>query len=337
MKIGKVSENAYKRSVLQQLKTRREEVLVGAGLGEDCAIFSFENTVCKRKMNSPITVTSVVEGTEPIEYLITDGMNRLAVRGAEPVAVTVHVLLPLDCEEKVLKEIIAGAEKACKQLGIQVAQASGRVMEAVNCPFTTVVSYGVADKDADYHTVKAVSAGQDIVVSRWIGLKGTVLLANKYRDVILERYPKWICDEAMGFDKYFSTANEAAVAIKSGVCTMLNVAEGGILAALWELAEGAGVGLTIELKKLPIRQETVEICNHLNVNPYELWSAGCLLMTAEDGQGLVDALSEVGVPAVIVGKITDSNDRLILNDDEVRYLDRPHSDSLYEKVKEIGL
>ena len=55
-------------------------------------------------------------------------------------------------------------------------------------------------------------------------------------------------------------------------------------------------------------------------------------MTAADGQGLVDALAAEGIPAVIVGRTTDSNDRLILNEDEVRYLDRPHPDSLYEKI-----
>jgi hydrogenase maturation factor len=138
-------------------------------------------------------------------------------------------------------------------------------------------------------------------------------------------------DEAAGFDRYRSVLPEAAVAIKSGVCAIHNVSEGGILAALWELAEGAGVGLTIDLKKLPIRQETVEICNHCNVNPYELLSGGCLLMTTSDGLGLVTALQQKEIPAVVVGKTTDSKDRLILNEDEVRYLDRPHEDSIYEK------
>ena len=38
MKIGKISENVLKRSVLKQIKTKREEVLNGAGIGEDCAI-----------------------------------------------------------------------------------------------------------------------------------------------------------------------------------------------------------------------------------------------------------------------------------------------------------
>ena len=41
MQIGKMPENALKRSVLRQIQTKREEVLHGAGIGEDCAIFSF--------------------------------------------------------------------------------------------------------------------------------------------------------------------------------------------------------------------------------------------------------------------------------------------------------
>ena len=39
-----------------------------------------------------------------------------------------------------------------------------------------------------------------------------------------------------------------------------------------------------------------------------------------------------GIPAVIVGRFTDSNERLILNEDEVRYMDRPQRDEIYKSV-----
>ena len=41
MKTGKLTENVWKRSVLKQIKYKREEVRIGAGVGEDCAILSF--------------------------------------------------------------------------------------------------------------------------------------------------------------------------------------------------------------------------------------------------------------------------------------------------------
>ena len=37
MKIGKVSETVLKRSIFKQIHTKRDEVLLGAGVGEDCA------------------------------------------------------------------------------------------------------------------------------------------------------------------------------------------------------------------------------------------------------------------------------------------------------------
>ena len=42
------------------------------------------------------------------------------------------------------------------------------------------------------------------------------------------------------------------------VFAMHDVTEGGIFGALWEMAEASGVGLEIDVKKIPIRQETVE-------------------------------------------------------------------------------
>ena len=150
--------------------------------------------------------------------------------------------------------------------------------------------------------------------------------------IMLARYPEYLIDEAASFDKYLSVIPEAATAMKSGVCVMHDASEGGIMATLWELAESSGVGLHIDLKKLPIRQETVEVCEFCDVNPYELLSGGCLVMTAEDGNALVRALEEQNIPAVVVGKITDSNDRIIVNGEEKRYLDKPKTDEIFRFI-----
>ena len=334
MKNGKVSENVYKRSILQQIKTKREEVVNGAGPGEDCAIFSFERGLRGEEKDTNVAdgyviVSCVQEDSLPVIPVLQRCVNVMAARGAETVAFALSFLLPLDGEEEVLRRAMAEAELFCEGQRIQIAQARGRVTATVREALVTATAYGRVLKDVSCHTVKAAAPGQEIVVSKWIGLEGTAILASRYRESLLARYPAWFIEEAAGFDHYLSTIPEAAVALKSNVCAMHNVSEGGILAALWELAEGAGVGLTIDLKKLPIRQETVEICNHCDINPYELLSGGSLLMTCENGNALVEALGQAGIPAAVVGKITDSRDRLILNEGEARYLDRPHEDSIY--------
>ena len=54
-------------------------------------------------------------------------------------------------------------------------------------------------------------------------------------------------------------------------------------------------------------------------------------MTTEDGSGLVAALESEQIPAVIVGKITTGNDRVILNEDEVRYMEKAQQDEIYKE------
>lgn len=339
MKNGKITENVYKRSILQQLKCKREEVLVGAGPGEDCAILSFsgreDSGKGKAAANCLVMTETCFAEDMPVEFEVARTLkhcwNLLAERGVRCVAVSLRILMPVTAQEGLLREILASAEQVCGENHVQIAQAGGSAMGAVSTPVLTVTAVGrcFAEEGNHFHGVKAARPGQDLVVCGYIGMEGSAILAQRHRSSLAARYPAWMIENARAFASKLSTVQEAEAAMKSGVCAVRNVSEGGILAALWELAEGAGVGLTVELRKLPIRQETVEICNHLNVNPYELLSGGCLLLTAEDGPGLVNDLQDQGFHAVIAGKITDSKDRLILNDEEVRFLDRPHPDSIY--------
>lgn len=371
MNTGKIPENILKRSVLRQIKTERKEVLNGAGIGEDCAVFSFSGryvTSCMQEAAIRLKddAEAVKYDTEPritMTHLIKRCTNNLAAAGAQPVSIMITLLLPKVFDEPDLKALMGEAEEICKELSMSIAGGQTRVTGKITTPIAVITGFGelflnksasgnttrnaagntavyvaghMADKAAGHasgntagYSPRNAAPGQDIVVSKWIGLEGTSLLAHKYREDLLSRYPAYLVDEAAGFDRYLSVLSEAAAAIEFGVCAMHDVSDGGIFAALWELAEAAGVGLTIDMKKLPLRQETVEICEYCNVNPYELLSGGSLIMTAKDGLGLVTWLKERQIPAVVVGKVTDSNDRLLLNGDEVRYMDRPKGDELY--------
>jgi hydrogenase maturation factor len=111
---------------------------------------------------------------------------------------------------------------------------------------------------------------------------------------------------------------------------MHDVSYGGVFGALWEMAESAGVGLEIELKKIPIRQETVEICEYFDLNPYKLFSGGCMLMAAPDGNALAATLAEAQIPAVVIGKTTAGNDRVLLQGEERRFLETAQTDELHK-------
>jgi hydrogenase maturation factor len=322
MRPGKVSENVLKRSVLKQIHTKREEVICGAGLGENCAVFAFPEG------DSMLVSThqNTVAGEDCTYFCIHKAVNNLAAAGAEPVAVELALLLPERVEEPELRDMMSQAEKACSELNIQLSGGSTKVSKMVNGSVATVTGIG----RRLCKEVPKAKPGQDIVITKWIGLEGTALLAKANEEKLATRYPMRLIREAQAFDRWLSVVPEAATAIKSGVYRMQDASEGGIFGALWEFGRMSGVGLEIDLKKLPIRQETVEICEFLELNPYELLSGGCLILAADNGFDLVDELEAIGIPAVVAGKITENNDRVLVNEDERRFLDLPKSDEIYK-------
>lgn len=325
MKIGKVPENVLKRSVIKQLHTKREEVLTGASVGEDCAALALASDEIFIISTDPITGTAQDIG----KLAIAVTTNDLASAGAEPVGVMLSILLPENYEEEDLREMMQQLETACGEIDVQIMGGHTEVTKAVNTPIVTVCGVGKA-KAGRMITTGGARAGMDLIATKWIGLEGTSILAKEKETKLCEHFTKEFVQTAKDFDRYLSVAREARIACECGVAAMHDVTEGGIFGALWEMAEASGVGLSIDLKQIPIRQETVEVCEFFDINPYELISSGCMLMASADGNTLVRELKKAGIAASVIGKATKGNDRVIIREDERSFLEPPKTDELYK-------
>lgn len=321
MKIGKLPESVLKRSVLKQLKNRRQEVVQGAGVGEDCALFSFSEGLGAVAVSSFCIWDEKIAGAQ-----IIAAVNNVAASSASPIALLVSAVLPKETEEGWIKQLAAEVEKVCCQLNLQAAGGDTRLSEEVTKPqlFVTVVGKLIGEKrpSGEYHP------GQEVVMTKWLGLSGTAILAGREREILQKRLPSSLIEEAEGFASMLSIIPEAEVARDYGVSGMHDVSRGGIFTALWELAERAGTGLEIEMKQLPIRQETVEITEILGINPYKLQGAGSLLLICDKGSELVKRLERENIPAAVIGRLTKDKAKLLRNGEEKRYLERPTGDSL---------
>ena len=120
------------------------------------------------------------------------------------------------------------------------------------------------------------------------------------------------------------------------VSSMHDVTEGGIFGALWEMAEASEVGLEIDLKEIPVKQETIEICEYFLLNPYCLISSGSLLMAGDNGYEVVRELKKAGIHGAVIGKAVKGRDRVVINDNERRNLEPPKSDELYKVMSQEG-
>ena len=170
----------------------------------------------------------------------------------------------------------------------------------------------------------------DLVLTKWIALKGTFELASRKGEQLLSRFPSVMIQDAAEFERYLSTEREYQISGGYGAAAIYPLGKGGILNGLWNMLEQMEAGMEIDLRKIPIRQESVEICEFFDLNPYMALGGGSALIVTENGEELVDALEQAGIPATLIGQTVDNNDRIIINDEDARYLTPPKGDDIYK-------
>ena len=325
MKIGKLPEPMLIRSVLKEVEHRRDEVLVGPAVGQDCAVVELGEGEVFVLSSDPITGTTKHIGRHSVHITAND----LAASGADPLGIMLTILLTPDTQEGELKEMMRGVERACKELNMEVMGGHTEITQVVKQPLISLTGVGKMKKEKIL-TTASVKPGQDILITKWIGLEGTSVAAKEKEEELLKKFAPSFVETAKDFDQYLSVVPEAKIARDWSISAMHDITEGGVFGALWEMGSGSGVGLDIDLKKIPIRQETVEICEVLGLNPYILMSSGSMMIAADDGYGLAEKLKQAGIPAAVVGKATEGKDRILRNGEDTRYLDKPQSDELYK-------
>lgn len=325
MKTGKVPVNILKRSIINEIKQKNKEVFKGAGVGADYALLRL------KALEDIVVTTNIYEASNSLSAALAvyKAGNNMACSGAVLIAVTVSMTLPVEFQESELKAYMKAMDDAAEKLQVEIAGGDTQISENVQVPILTVTGIGRVSAENSMEERK-VCAGQELVVSKWIGMEGALLIVNAKEEELQNRYPYAMLDRVMAMEHEMTVLLEAATAVKSEVSAMHDLSEGGILGGLWEFAGKHGVGLEIDIKKIPVKQEVLEICEYFELNPYALRSGGSLLMAVNNGSNLVWELNKLGIEASVIGRITDGNDRIIRNQEETRYLDLPQADEIYK-------
>lgn len=174
------------------------------------------------------------------------------------------------------------------------------------------------------------AVGDDVVVTRWIGLEGTGIIVSRKEEMLKKTFSSAFIKKADNLSKDLSVEAAAGTAVSAGASGVYDIAGCGIFGALWDMAEKAKCGLVIDLCDIPVKQETVEICELFRINPYQLASGGSLLITARNGSDIVRSLGASGINAAVIGKVAAGNDRVVVNGDGKRFLEPQRTDELYK-------
>ncbi len=323
MKSGKLPSDVLEKRILSSFRFKREEVLVRSKVGEDCSVLDFGEYACVVSTD-PITGASNEIGRLAVHI----SCNDVAANGVEPFGLLFTILAPEGTTLEVLQDIVRQAAEEAASLKVEIIGGHTEITPAVNRIVVSTTAIGRAAKDRVV-TSSGAKPGDYIILTKWAGLEGTAIIAHDFEKRLRGRMDDALLESAQAMMGHISVVREGMIAGKMGATAMHDVTEGGVLGALWELAEASGVGLRIYEDKIPVRPETQAICEEFGLNPLKLISSGCMLITCRDGQGMLEALNREGIPASIIGEVVEEG-RTLVSGEREEPIDPPESDELYK-------
>ena len=316
LRSGKAGENVLDRSVFKRIHAvynKGEQVTMSA---------------------DPVTLAVSAIG----EYAVYAAVNALSAEKILPVSFRPVILLPPGTEESRLREIMDQISRACASQELVIEGGHTEITSAVTRPVVTGCCTGVAMTGCCTGVAMAGNCTEEpespcarqIVMTKWAGMEGSCILAQERED-LQKVFPETLLHRMRSLGGLLSVKKEAVICAEEGAHHLTDLSEGGFYAALWRLSKKAQRGLRVDLKSVPVLQETIEIANYFDIDPYRMRSAGSLLAVTDDAERLTARLAESGIYAVRIGELSpdpNDHDKILTNGEEIRYLDLPQPDEL---------
>lgn len=324
--IGKIPPEILEKIVMKPMmgsKVKRADVILRPTTGEDCSAIDLGGEIC-------ILSTDPITGAaKDIGYLAVQiNCNDVYSSGAEPMGILLTILLPPGSDEKLLEEIMEGSLRAAEERKIEILGGHTEVTDAVTKPLISAAVIGKT-RNRKILATGGAKADQDIIMTKWAGTEGTAILAKEWEEGLRAYLTEEELKNAQEMKNFLSVGEESLIAFTHGATAMHDATEGGILGAVWEMAECSGLGVDVFVENIPVKEETKKICTAMQIDYLRLISSGTMIIAADDGEKLVGKLQTAGIEAAVIGKLTEGGKYMLVNGMRLP-LEQPGSDALYE-------
>lgn len=326
---GKFGEHQTVRSILKSLPRTVHDDVTRAGIGDDYARLLLRDggsgdTGAAESVNVATGVCSDC-GYIGLRLDIARLYNSIRIGGYMPWVATNTIVMP-DDDERRMKKLLRKLAGICAEYGVDIVTGHTEVNSAVIEPIISMTMIG--RRAGQGHAEPGSSrpkklAGMDIVMCGQTGVGGTLQLYYDNQKELFERYSESYLRPVEQLEQLILLGGQVDIAFDHGCIYSHDISRGGVFAALWEMGDALKCGLEVCHDNIPILQETIEICEHTGDNPYMIDGCGSALFVVPDGKLLADKLYEAGYEASVIGRLTENSDRVIVHDDERRFLTPP--------------
>ncbi|WP_148414235.1 AIR synthase family protein [Haloferax sp. KTX1] len=299
--MSKLSPADLDRYVFSRTGAPNDDLLVGAGYGEDAAaVATGEGTMVVS--TDPISLAAERIGTLGVAI----ASNDVAACGGVPEWLVSTVLLP-EPDVDLLDDITAQLDAEARRLGISIVGGHTETVAGLSRPLLSLTCMGPTDR---YVPTSGAEPGDAVILTKGAGIEGTAVLATDFRaDLDAAGVDAETVDRAAGFFDDISVLPESAV-LAPAATAMHDPTEGGVLNGLVELACASGVRIEVDGDDVPVRPETRALCDAMGVDPMRILGSGALLaaVPGDETDTALAALDDEGIEATVVGTVEAAGD-----------------------------
>jgi hydrogenase maturation factor len=308
--IGKLPPHLLAR-LIANAPTADGRLVEGPGIGLDCAVLDLDEhlLVCK---TDPVTFATDSLG----RYLVEVNANDLATTGAVPRWLMVTLLLPEDGTDATLAEtLMEQIGNACRELGIALIGGHTEITYGLERPIAVGALMGLVEPGR-LVTPRGARAGDRLLLTKSVPIEATAILARERPDRLRRLLMDADIQRARGYldDPGISITKDARIALESGrVTAMHDPTEGGLAAALWELASASRCVLRFDPARVPVTPLSARICSALAIDPLAAIASGALLLTAppEDAAEIGTALGRADILCTDIGEVAEGGPQVL--------------------------
>lgn len=332
--MGKLAPEAL-REVLGCIK-KTVEVIVPPKPGFDAGAHEIGGNMCIVIATDPcLGVPKEWFGWFLIHYSASD----VAVFGAQPKFCTINLLGAPGTRKVVFKKVMEQACTAADEVGMNIITGHTGTYEGISDLIGTCTAYGFIKKDKII-TPAGAKPGDFLICTKPIGLETVINFALTNKALAKKLFGPEQVHNLTKQIKMQTCVKEALIMAKmGGVSAMHDATEGGLVAALNEIADASQVGFRLDYTKLPVPPELRELAKRFHLSETQILSAsstGTLLAAVSQSQKdkIINALSNHGFDAKTIGVFTESKQRLIKYDGKKAEFPRKANDPYAEILAE---
>jgi hydrogenase expression/formation protein HypE len=236
-------------------------------------------------------------------------VNDLAMSGARAAYLSCGFILEEGVETELLGRVADALGSAARTAGVQVATGDTKVVESGHGDgiYINTAGIGLVPDGVDIRPTRA-EPGDVIIVSGAIGEHGVAVL-SKREGLEFGTGVRSDCAPLGGLV-------EAMLAVTPDLHVLRDPTRGGLAAALNEIAETAGVGISVQESRVPVPDEVANACSMLGLDPWYVANEGKLVAFVPRAQA--DAVLEamrahpLGAAAAVVGECVEEHPGMVV-------------------------